>query len=446
LLLLAALALSQATTARPAAGQPPATVSGSVDSPARLIKNINAGTQASSPEELAVVGNNVYFRADDGVHGQALWKSDGAGATLVKGINLGTGNSYLSQLTAANGTLFFLVNDSETSIEHSRLWRSDGNPAGTVSWQDAIPALSNLSVYELESVDDALFFTSFGAIGSCTLWKTDGTAAGTIVLKANLCAISALTRVRKRLFFLANDTQLWVSDGTAAGTALVKGVAVYADMPGNLVDVDGKLFFTLTSDLWKSDGTAAGSTPLKTLEMRWDYPKSVFTPAGDLVFFNGDDGIIGDELWAMTARAGVDAYAQAPALVGASPGGAAAITVQYSNNGTTMATGAVLTATLSPGLTYLDDTSGISPTVSGRTVVWRLPNIGFQSSRQFSLRVQAPDAPYGSRYPIALTLTASGPDALPADNRRDVVVLIAHQTYLPAVYRENAIYRQNMVR
>ena len=42
-----------------------------------LVKDINPGWMGSSPSFLTKVGDRLFFNADDGVHGQELWVSDG---------------------------------------------------------------------------------------------------------------------------------------------------------------------------------------------------------------------------------------------------------------------------------------------------------------------------------------------------------------------------------
>src|SRR5215203_7573161 len=53
-----------------------------------LVKNINA-SGGSKPEQLTPMGDNVYFTADDGIHGRELWRTDGTnvGTQLVKDVD-----------------------------------------------------------------------------------------------------------------------------------------------------------------------------------------------------------------------------------------------------------------------------------------------------------------------------------------------------------------------
>ena len=77
------------------------------------------------------MGGTLFFTAQDGVHGQELWKSGGssAGTVLVKDINPGHG-SAASSLTAVGGTLFFTADDG---VHGQELWTStaaDGHRPG----------------------------------------------------------------------------------------------------------------------------------------------------------------------------------------------------------------------------------------------------------------------------------------------------------------------------
>jgi ELWxxDGT repeat protein len=162
-----------------------------------LVKDILPGGYSSNPSDLTAVGNRLFFSAGDGVHGRELWRSDGtrAGTVLVKDINPGpsasldTGISLTtgvipSYLTDVGGTLFFSADDG---IHGNELWKSDGTRAGTVLVKDIIPGpYSGIDPYNgypnLTDVRDTLFFTTDAGTGR-QLWKSDGTSAGTVLVK-----------------------------------------------------------------------------------------------------------------------------------------------------------------------------------------------------------------------------------------------------------------------
>jgi ELWxxDGT repeat protein len=318
--------------------------------------NFSYVPNSSYPGFLTNFNGTLYFSADDGMHGQELWKSDGTatGTTLVNDINPGAGGSSPFRLTNVNGTLFFGANDG---VHGDELWRCDGTAAGTVQVKDINPGSAGSSARYLTNVNGTLFFTADDGMHGRELWKSDGTAAGTTLVKDlfpgghtdyygnyyhNNSNPWNLTNVNGALFFSADDgthgEELWKSDGTAAGTALVKDFVPGSagSSPFWLTNVNGTLFlWTIdgkgASTIWQSDGTAAGTTAITNM------PSTGLTNVNGTLFFSADDGIHGWELWKL-----VDPAAQGtslavkgfPATITAGVAGGFTITSQHADGST----------------------------------------------------------------------------------------------------------------
>ena len=162
---------------------------------------------SSTPQELSVIDDTMYFNAFDVNNGRELWKSDGtsAGTMLVKDINPGSSSSYPRDFTDVNGTLFFIAYDGTNGNE---LWKSDGTSGGTMLLKDIRPGSSSSYPYYLTEVNGTLFFSAYDGTNGRELWKSDGTSAGTMLVKdinpgSDSSSPSSLTEVNGTLFFSA---------------------------------------------------------------------------------------------------------------------------------------------------------------------------------------------------------------------------------------------------
>ncbi|ABQ24956.1 ELWxxDGT repeat protein [Geotalea uraniireducens] len=310
MMMLALFSHGQAVTAEASALPDTATVPQPV-----LVKDINASKLGSSSNAngFVAVGGVTFFSANDGVHGQELWKSDGteAGTVSVKDINP-NGDSYPQNLTGVGGVLYFSVSDPANGIS---LWKSDGTDAGTVLVKDITSTVGS-SLNSLTNVGGVLYFMAGDGVSGYSVWKSDGTAAGTVVVKdagpiapgsTEYFLISNLTNVGNDLYFTINHQNtihmLWKSNAT--GTELVNNIGPVTQI-ANLTDVGGVLYF-VTYDpvskygIWKSDGTASGAVSVKNFGASQPF---YLTNVNGVLYFSAYDGVNGQELWRSDPTAG----------------------------------------------------------------------------------------------------------------------------------------------
>jgi ELWxxDGT repeat protein len=143
----------------------------------QFLKDISIGTVGAEILNLTLVGDQIFFSANDDVHGNELWLSDGtaAGTKLVKDIVPGAEGSYPHYLTAALDKLFFSIEDENNEFH---LWVSDGTEAGTIQLADLEIEFGAGIVF-----DNRWFFQADDGINGFELWVSDGTVAGTQLLK-----------------------------------------------------------------------------------------------------------------------------------------------------------------------------------------------------------------------------------------------------------------------
>ncbi|MDA8749873.1 putative Ig domain-containing protein, partial [Candidatus Poseidonia alphae] len=318
------------------------------------VKDINSGTANSDPEQLTVIGNTLFFTAEDGSH-PSLWKTDGTEAGTVRltnptypggpfGLSVmndtlyfcngglwksdGTINGTMlvhqesgwgvcrGETTVVGNTIYF-AGTASVGNDGIELWKSDGTANGTVQVKDIRSGSPNSMPTDFIAMGNAVYFNANDGIHGRELWKSDGTANGTVLVKdlwnGNLDqtwnGAQQMTVIGNTLYFTSSTAtygnELWKSDGTTNGTMLVKdiGNGSVGSNPGYLAPVDNTLFFTADDgtngrELWKTDGTEAGTLMVKDINNgSGDSSPNHHLKVGNTHFFRANDGIHGTELW-----------------------------------------------------------------------------------------------------------------------------------------------------
>jgi ELWxxDGT repeat protein len=169
-------------------------------------------SSTTQPRGFTVFAGALYFSATDGVHGEELWKFDGASEPEVVDINPGEGSSSPAGFNAFDGALYF----SATVGAGSQLWRTDGNVTESVDAEAGV----SFPPQELTVLDGALYFrTDAGIDGQGgILWRYDGGRIESLRTFGAGSVPAELTALGGALYFRAcenDDCELWrTRDGT----------------------------------------------------------------------------------------------------------------------------------------------------------------------------------------------------------------------------------------
>ncbi len=136
----------------------------------RLLKDIRPGPRGCDYRVPCVVGNTLFFRANDGIHGEELWKTDGtaSGTRLVKDIAPGSSSSS-PNYTAAAGTRH-LVFQAYVQAHGRELWITDGTAAGTRMVQDIYPGSNSSEPLQMTLSGGRVIFRAGDGTHGVELW------------------------------------------------------------------------------------------------------------------------------------------------------------------------------------------------------------------------------------------------------------------------------------
>ena len=272
---------------------------------------------------MVTMGGVLYFIADDGVHGDELWRSDGTmgGTNMVIDLNptrqaiIGGSivdenpGTNFGEIVAGDEKIFFSAAVGNDEIRE--LYVSDGSNSGTLKISqtfDCEPQIfsnypefsysgvNSISVMRASEVGfDTAYFSAFRCSYQNVVCSgeephiSDGTETGTYQLAD--------------LFY--GDTDLTTPGGGSITADLVgsqpseftrSGNSIYfsakADMGAVLTDVGRELFVIDTSS------PLGGVQLVKDINYgSADSSPSLFESMGGELFFTADDGISGMELW-----------------------------------------------------------------------------------------------------------------------------------------------------
>jgi ELWxxDGT repeat protein len=269
--------------------------------------------QFGGPSRTIELNGKLYFSAWSSLYGRELWCTDGTaeGTTLVKDIFPGLDGSISGSFEyfsfVHNGVLYFRANDGVSGEE---LWRSDGTDAGTYLLKDLVVGSAGSFVGDFASSGAYFYFN--GGTGT-QLWRSDGTTNGTVPVGSfqiirNLCGVNG------QLIFSADNSntgeELWKYNPATGNTVLLKDLngVVGTSLPCNFHSTGSLAFFMANTstgwELWKSDGTAGGTVLVKDINPgasngTMSFYSEVYTASlGDTLYFRADDGTGGGyQLW-----------------------------------------------------------------------------------------------------------------------------------------------------
>jgi ELWxxDGT repeat protein len=197
-------------------------MSDGTDAGTKAVKNINFSnafaiepptTQEPTPAYLTLVGNTLYFVADDGEKGKELWQSNGteAGTKIVKDINTAqfTGSNP-TNLRNASGKLFFMADDGINGRELWTIGATGPVMVNAPSKTGLVTGAGSANIQDLTVVNDVVCFVANDDTLGREVWLSNGTTAGTFIASdflpgANSSNPSNLFAFGSNLIFSASD-------------------------------------------------------------------------------------------------------------------------------------------------------------------------------------------------------------------------------------------------
>jgi ELWxxDGT repeat protein len=274
--------------------------------------------------KLVPAGGRLFAAAYRSGVGTELWALDAgaAEARLVRDINPGSQDSSINSLTPLGGGVVFSADDGVTGPE---LWWSDGTESGTRLVLDIQPRAYNQETWT-PPVATSRATTRSGLVVPPNPWVTAGSQPGDFTVFNGRVVFTAFDETHGR--------QVWSSDGTAAGTWRLSEAAplpAWWRQTTHAAVVGRQLYFSLASlptsqwpagpfvvpssplthIVWRSDGSPNAATQVQgaavtvsnidftglTGQKYYSVAKDVLASLGSSLIFSGSDAGLNNEPW-----------------------------------------------------------------------------------------------------------------------------------------------------
>jgi len=277
-----------------------------IDNFVSLLANINPGDENGTPSNFIEYNGEIVFRANDGVNGIELWKLDSSMMpTLISDVRPGPDNSSPNFFIEFNNKLYFTAFDD--NVGGLDLFSYDGTSVSSESLYGS--SFSGL-INPIE-LNGKLYYTGFNAsFQSNKLIEFDGTTGGEVVDndsgEANVLGGNTIAYNGKILLYMnystddaAVGTELYEYDPAAQTFSLIKDIDQGSGNSSisNFVQLGNEVYFEAESQVWKTDGTNAGTVLITAVDNLGVGNVRNFFVWNDELYFEGDNGTDGDELW-----------------------------------------------------------------------------------------------------------------------------------------------------
>jgi ELWxxDGT repeat protein len=401
--------------------------------------------------ELIADGNDLLFVSIDQPSPEAaveLWRVSGTTGSATRIFRFPNANTFTSLGALPDGTIMLIAGTASCSsgrggcsISDAMLWVSDGSATGT----SILAPLERAGYGDAIQVGERLLFRHRA---SDSYFSSDGTLTGTIRLGFPRLVSSTVVDGVLYGYTYANTwpasdppytETFWRSDGTLAGTRLIYRANWFCQ---GLTSLGGMIYFGATDQrdttepvakrctIYRYDGTSVqpSTAPFFPAGMSDFYPLGVNEQG---LFFQAKTYATGSELWRIT---GSDSFVSGPVQETLDPAAPGFVALDVGNTLVDSDASLQLTITLDPGLRYLGNSWGLTPTVNGNQLSFALPRQGALWRRAFGLQLALPaNAPLGSRYPLSASMSAAANDSEPNNNRLDMTVVAARRLYAPLI-------------